>query len=360
MNTHAETTPETKNRAIAGVVSEKQNGGEPDYGIEDNRPEAIVQRKLQEGINNSPQVRRLRPYQEMSDNATLQLVRQFGPKGKQPSNNGPEGEEANGHEREGGKGGYAQFVDEKEEEIKKKCQELGAELVGTYRYLDQATKAIQQKKNNEAIKAALRGVAQGGVNIATILTGIPGMISTGGLNLTAASAAQQGASSSANFGINSTAPKKAPSLEKSIQGTSTIGAIEGMIKEKVGSLKKAGEFLLGIIPFAATIKEFTHAGKLLTQSDDEFNKNKADIVKAVVDLLTQMDVSLSEKDFKVIGPSKVTTANAKNFFNHTTRTLEEVHNKYLEKAEKLKDAIITWEKENPLSVPLLSNLDSED
>ncbi len=52
MNTHADKTQENKSQSLANEISQKQSGGESTFQFVDNRPEAIVQRKLQAMADN--------------------------------------------------------------------------------------------------------------------------------------------------------------------------------------------------------------------------------------------------------------------------------------------------------------------
>ena len=70
MNTHADKTQENKSQSVSNETSQKQGGGESTFQFVDNRPEAIVQRKLQEMANNSSHVSQLRAFQEMPNNST--------------------------------------------------------------------------------------------------------------------------------------------------------------------------------------------------------------------------------------------------------------------------------------------------
>ncbi|ERM80239.1 hypothetical protein P872_14195 [Rhodonellum psychrophilum GCM71 = DSM 17998] len=65
MNTHADKTQENKSQSVANAVSQKRNSGKSTFQFEDNRPEAVVQRKLQEMANNSPQAIQLKACKEM-------------------------------------------------------------------------------------------------------------------------------------------------------------------------------------------------------------------------------------------------------------------------------------------------------
>lgn len=68
MHTHADKTHENKNQSVSNGESQTQIGGEATFEFEDNRPEAIAQRKLQEIANNSPQVSQLKALQNMANN----------------------------------------------------------------------------------------------------------------------------------------------------------------------------------------------------------------------------------------------------------------------------------------------------
>lgn len=72
MNTHADKTQEKKSQSVANAVSRQQSGGGSTFQFVDNRPEAIVQRKLQEMAKNSPQVKPLRTFQGVVNNYSSQ------------------------------------------------------------------------------------------------------------------------------------------------------------------------------------------------------------------------------------------------------------------------------------------------
>lgn len=72
MNTHADKTQENKSQSVANAVSHRQSTSESSFHFEDNRPEAIAQRKLQEMANNSPQAKQAVQLQSMADNYSAQ------------------------------------------------------------------------------------------------------------------------------------------------------------------------------------------------------------------------------------------------------------------------------------------------
>jgi hypothetical protein len=68
MNTHADKTQENKSQSVSNGESRIQSGGESTFQFENNRPEAVAQRKLQELANNSPQNKQAAQLQAMADN----------------------------------------------------------------------------------------------------------------------------------------------------------------------------------------------------------------------------------------------------------------------------------------------------
>ena len=73
---HADQTQDNKSESISKDVSQLQSSGESTFEFDDNRPAAIVQRKLQEMSNNSPQTLQLRAFQQKANNS---------PQAKQPA-----------------------------------------------------------------------------------------------------------------------------------------------------------------------------------------------------------------------------------------------------------------------------------
>jgi hypothetical protein len=69
LSTHADKTQENKSQSVSNVESQTQHGGESSLQVEDNRPEVVAQRKLQEMANNSPRTKQLRAFQEMANNS---------------------------------------------------------------------------------------------------------------------------------------------------------------------------------------------------------------------------------------------------------------------------------------------------
>lgn len=70
MNTNAEKTKEHKSQAMASSISNVKDRREPTLQFQDNRPEAISQRRLIERTNKSPKVTQLRASNKMIDNRT--------------------------------------------------------------------------------------------------------------------------------------------------------------------------------------------------------------------------------------------------------------------------------------------------
>ncbi len=69
MNTHASKTSENTSQSVPGSLPKLQGDNISTLKIEDNRPEAIAQRKLKEAITNSAGVQQLKALQEMADSS---------------------------------------------------------------------------------------------------------------------------------------------------------------------------------------------------------------------------------------------------------------------------------------------------
>jgi len=71
MNTHADKTTDAKSNAAANGVAVQQGAEhEGTLQLEDNRPETIAQRQIQDAANNSPQVTQLKAIQAMANSST--------------------------------------------------------------------------------------------------------------------------------------------------------------------------------------------------------------------------------------------------------------------------------------------------
>lgn len=69
MNTPSHENKETRSKSAAENLSKTESSSDSAFQFVDNRLEAIAQRKLQEGINNNPQVKQLRAFQKMAHNS---------------------------------------------------------------------------------------------------------------------------------------------------------------------------------------------------------------------------------------------------------------------------------------------------
>ena len=86
MPTHAEPAHASKNKSPDSSVLQQRNRNHSTLQVEDNRPEAVMQRKLQAMVDASPQVLQLRAFQPMANSATSQqqcpIQRQSGKSGE--------------------------------------------------------------------------------------------------------------------------------------------------------------------------------------------------------------------------------------------------------------------------------------
>ena len=67
MNTYVNKSQKSQDKAISRTVFQKHEGGPAALRIVDNRPETLLQRKLQEAANNSKQAIHLKAFQEMAN-----------------------------------------------------------------------------------------------------------------------------------------------------------------------------------------------------------------------------------------------------------------------------------------------------
>ncbi|AEV31740.1 hypothetical protein Oweho_0727 [Owenweeksia hongkongensis DSM 17368] len=90
MNTHTDKTQENKSQSVSAASPQMQSGDESTFHFVDNRPEAIAQRKLKEMANNSPKVKQLKAFQDITNNDTLQRrQRSRGAKGRPTRTSNP-------------------------------------------------------------------------------------------------------------------------------------------------------------------------------------------------------------------------------------------------------------------------------
>ncbi|GAA80816.1 hypothetical protein [Pseudoalteromonas sp. BSi20495] len=74
MYAQLEKSKENKNRAIANSVAQKKSNGKQGFGFVDNRPQTIVQRKLQKMAINSQGALQVQNHKNRNSSQTLQLV----------------------------------------------------------------------------------------------------------------------------------------------------------------------------------------------------------------------------------------------------------------------------------------------
>jgi len=74
MVTQADKTKENKSKATSNNVTKDKNRTASDFQFEDNRPEAIAQRKMQEMVESSPQARQIAQLTAITKGQTMQKV----------------------------------------------------------------------------------------------------------------------------------------------------------------------------------------------------------------------------------------------------------------------------------------------
>jgi hypothetical protein len=73
MNKHADKTQKNNSQSVSNETYQKQSNSESTFQFVDNRPEAVVQRKLQEMADNSTQVRQLKTIQLATEGKSTKL-----------------------------------------------------------------------------------------------------------------------------------------------------------------------------------------------------------------------------------------------------------------------------------------------
>lgn len=73
MYAQVEKSKENKSRTVANSVGQKQSNVKKGFEFDDNRPETVVQRKLQGMVNNSPQAKQAAQLQRMANNYSSRL-----------------------------------------------------------------------------------------------------------------------------------------------------------------------------------------------------------------------------------------------------------------------------------------------
>ncbi|MBK6265122.1 DUF4157 domain-containing protein [Marivirga sp. S37H4] len=76
MNTHADKSQENKSQSVANSIAQKNSVSEPAFQFEDNRPEAVAQKKLREIVDKSPQAVKIAQLKAMAEIQSVQLKKE--------------------------------------------------------------------------------------------------------------------------------------------------------------------------------------------------------------------------------------------------------------------------------------------
>jgi hypothetical protein len=76
MNTYTDKAQENKGQSVANTSTQKKNVSESTFQFEDNRPEAMAQRKLQEMANNSPKTAKTTQLKTMAEIQSIQPMKE--------------------------------------------------------------------------------------------------------------------------------------------------------------------------------------------------------------------------------------------------------------------------------------------
>ena len=323
MGSQSDKEQKKRNQSFANANSLKNGDVQSAYQFDDNRPEAIAQRKLQQQAVSRHQTQSASNQNTIQKKPTIQKA-----------------------------GGYQELVDP--------AQILGQHLIATYRLMDAAADALKVGKNRSALKTAVVGLAEAGIQIATMLDGIPGLTEGSDfmsgeieVNLGADTLGAQVGSSAGTAGLEATLDvTQSPGMRRAIQDTTTRGAFKNKIHAKVGTLRNTCETLGGFVPFFNAAKHIASGVSRAATSKDDWNRKKGVLFKYIRDVEVSMRDAISVIDVEAHGNTAVTSANKTIFFNETTRTLNEVLAKFREKSAKLRAVTDAWSEKHAETVPL--------
>ena len=213
---------------------------------------------------------------------------------------------------------------------------LGKELVATYRILSKVTSSIGKKKDKEALKKGLVGLARAGLSIATMFTGIPGLAEgtdvLGGdivLNTGVDTIGQQAGKTGGGAGLDKLETKPVnPDVQRGVQNTTLGGVVRGKIYDKVGNLKNVSLTLLGLIPLSGAAKSVAKGAKQAAQSKDDWNRQKGQFIRLAREIEVAMQEVIKEMNLKDHGGLEIVTAKKKMFMKQNRETLQSVVDKY--------------------------------
>ncbi len=336
MGSQSDKEQKKPNQSFASANSLKNGDVQSAYHLDDNRPEAIAQRKLQQQAVSRHQT------QSASNQNTIQ---------KKPT-----------IQKEGG---YHKLVDPAETFHKN----LGKQLIATYRTMDAAADALQIGKNRSALKEAVVGLAKAGIQIATMIDGIPSITEGSDfmageieVNLGADTLGAQVGSSGGTAGLDATRDvTQSPGMRRAVQDTTTGGALRNKIHDKVGNLHNTCKTLLSFVPFFDAATNVATGVSRAATSKDDWNRKKGILFKHIRDIEVGMRDAISGIDTESYGNLDVTSANKTNFLRHTTRTLNDVLAKFNDKSAKLRAVTDAYSEKHAETVPLLTQeLDDEE
>jgi len=333
MGSQSDKEQKKPNQTFANANSLRNGDVQSANQFDDNRPEAIAQRKLQ--VISRHQTQPASNQNTIQKKPTIQKAR-----------------------------GYHKLVDPEETFHKN----LGKQLIATYRTMDAASDAMQLGKNRSALKEAVVGLAKAGIQIATMIDGIPSVTEGSDfmageiqVNLGADTLGAQVGSSGGTAGLDAARDVPPPGIRRAVQDTTTAGALRNKIHDKVGNVHNACKTLRGFIPFVDAAETIVKGASRAATSKDDWNREKGVLFRHIRDIEVAMRDAISGIDTEAYGNLDVTSANKTNFLWHTKRTLNDVLAKFNDKSAKLRVVTDAWSKKHAETVPLLAQeLDDEE
>jgi len=261
--------------------------------------------------------------------------------------------------------GYTNLNDEPDSRLYK---EFGRNIVGTYRFIEDLTAYIRdRKKNTDGGKLIFVGVAQAAIKAATIAIQVPAPVDielVGGLDV------ETNFTSEAIYGTaaeklggkvgpivveKALQPGEAGVSEKHLSSTTTKGVMKHALVETFGSLQAAAKTVLRMIPFVTSLEKMGKGAYQIAESRDDYNKTKGELLYNVeMVLLNLQDIIALMDEMENFENIPVTTANKKVPVRHKTRMLKEVTEKYAEKVAEFRKVARSFSEKHEDVIPLLA------
>lgn len=252
-------------------------------------------------------------------------------------------------------------TNKEEVEVVKK---IALEVIELYRTIRNITPRLKETYKKAGLLEIGKGIGQAAISLATALSGIPAVtegtnIATGTLMVNTGSATL-GMTAGKKVADHGMSKMSAPEWKDMTQGMGEKATIMGRLKafkdNKFGSISKAANTLLSLLPGVSAVKSMVKGGQILVQGKDKWEAQKSSVVRAVLETIDNMDAVILEllpNDFLDI---KLQKSRKTIWFNKSV-TVEQTLIKWKEEKEKFVTELEKWRSTNIESAALLDKFD---